>query len=226
MVEPKIAVIIPTFNEELAIQKVIRDIPPIVNRIIVVDGGSTDQTVKFAREAGAEVFSEHRHGYGLACLRGIQEVKTEDIIVFLDGDYSDYPNQLNSLIEPIISDKADLVLGSRVLGKRESGAMLFHAFMANILFSAILRFFCRIDVTDIGPFRAIRTKELNSLGMQEPDYGWTLEMMIKAARKGLRVLEAPVDYRKRIGKSKVSGSLKASLLAGYRMMLTMRYIWN
>jgi glycosyltransferase involved in cell wall biosynthesis len=216
----KIAVIIPAFNEEGAIGRVIQEIPPIVDKIIVVDNGSTDRTAEQARKMGAQVVLEKKKGYGYACLKGMEEASGAAAIVFLDGDYSDFPQEMERLIAPIIRDEADLVIGSRLRGRREKGAMLLHAFLANILFSLVLRFLWGLKVTDIGPFRAIRTKHLLSMGMAEGTYGWTLEMMIKAAARGLRVVEVPVSYRRRIGQSKVSGSLRESLKAGIKMILT------
>ena len=222
----KIVVIIPALNEEAAIGKVIRDIPDVVNRIVVVDNGSTDRTVEEAREAGAIVMHEPQKGYGYACSKGMEQVKDEDLIVFLDGDYSDYPEEMVQLIEPILAGEADLVIGSRLRGERRMGAMLVHALLANLIFSLLLRICCGLKVTDIGPFRAIRKGQLVSLDLKELTYGWTLEMMIKAARRGLRVVEVPVNYRKRLGQSKISGSLWVSLKVGATMFLTMRYCWR
>jgi len=221
----KISVIIPALNEEAAISQVIREIPPLVNKVIVVDNGSTDRTAERAREAGAYVIREERKGYGYACLRGMEEAGDAEVIVFLDGDYSDFPEEMGLLIEPIVAGEADLVIGSRIRGRREEGAMLPHSLVANILFSLALRLLCGLKVTDIGPFRAIKYDRLISLNMEEGTYGWTLEMMIKAAKGKLRVVEVPVSYRKRIGRSKVSGSFWESLKAGAKMIHTMiRYV--
>lgn len=192
-----------------------------MNKVIVVDNGSTDRTAELAREAGACVVREERRGYGYACLRGIKEASDAEVIVFLDGDYSDYSEEMGLLIEPIVAGEADLVIGSRIRGRRERGAMLPHSFAANILFSLALHLLYGLRVTDIGPFRAIRYDQLISLNMTEGTYGWTLEMMIKAAKRKLRVVEVPVSYRKRIGRSKVSGSLWESLKAGVKMIDTM-----
>lgn len=220
----KIAVIVPALNEELAIGRVVREIPNLVTKAIVVDNGSTDGTAEQAREAGAHVVHEERRGYGYACLRGMEEASDTDVLVFLDGDYSDSPEEMGLLIEPIAAGDADLVVGSRIRGRREKGAMLPHSFVANILFSLALRLLYGLRVTDIGPFRAIRYDWLISLGMEDVTYGWTLEMMVKAAKRKLRVVEVPVSYRKRIGQSKVSGSLWASLKAVTKMIYTMRYV--
>jgi len=191
-------VIIPALDEEAAIGWVVREIPPLASKVIVVDNGSTDGTAERAREAG-----------------------DAEVIVFLDGDYSDFPEEMGLLIEPIAAGDADLVIGSRIRGRREKGAMLPHSFVANVLFSLVLRLLCGLKVTDIGPFRAIKYDRLISLGMEEGTYGWTLEMMIKAAKRKLRVVEVPVSYRKRRGRSKVSGSLWESLKAGTKMIHTM-----
>lgn len=220
----KITVIIPALNEELAIGRVVRGIPNLVSKTIVVDNGSTDRTAERAREAGAQVVHEERKGYGHACLRGMEEAGDTDVVVFLDGDYSDFPEETGLLIEPIAAGVADLVVGSRIRGRREKGAMLPHSFVANILFSSALSLLCGLKVTDIGPFRAIKYDGLISLGMEDGGYGWTLEMMIKAAKQKLRVVEVPVSYRKRIGQSKISGSLWESLKAGAKMIYTMRYV--
>jgi glycosyltransferase involved in cell wall biosynthesis len=221
-----IVVIIPALNEEAAIGRVVRDVPGAVSKTVVVDNGSTDRTVEEARQAGAILVQEPQRGYGYACVKGMEQVKDEDLIVFLDGDYSDYPEEMVRLIEPIQAGEADLVIGSRLRGKREKGAMLPHALIANMIFSLLLRICCGLKVTDIGPFRAIRKRDLVALDLKEYTYGWTLEMMIKAARRRLKVVEVPVSYRKRLGQSKVSGSLWVSLKVGAKMFLTMRYCWQ
>jgi glycosyltransferase involved in cell wall biosynthesis len=222
----EIVVIIPALNEEEAIGHVVRDVPELVSKIIVVDNGSTDRTVEKAQEAGAVVVHELQKGYGYACLKGMEQVDDENVIVFLDGDYSDFPEEMVRLIDPILSGEADLVIGSRLSGERERGAMLPHALVANVIFSLLLRLFCGLRVTDIGPFRAIRKDKLIALELKEYTYGWTLEMMIKAARLGLKVMEVPVSYRRRLGHSKVSGSLWVSLKVGAKMFSTMRYCWQ
>ncbi len=216
----KIAVIIPALEEEAAIGQVVREALPLADRVIVADNGSTDQTAARARAAGAQVVFETRKGYGFACLKAMREVGDAEVVVFMDGDYSDYPQEMGLLVKPIAAGDADLVIGSRIRGKRERGALLPHALAANLFFSLALRLTCGLAVTDIGPFRAIRADRLFSLDMQEGTFGWTIEMMIKAAKRGLRVVEVPVSYRKRIGHSKVSGSLWASLQAGAKMLQT------
>lgn len=218
--ELKVAVIIPALNEEAAIGRVVRAIPPLASKVIIVDNGSTDQTAERAREAGACVVREERKGYGYACLRGMKEAGDADVIVFLDGDYSDFPEEMGLLVEPIAEGRADLVIGSRIRGRRERGALMPQSFIANILFSFLLRLLFGLKVTDIGPFRAIRSDQLLSLNMREGTYGWTLEMMAKAARRKLQVVEVPVSYRRRIGRSKVSGSLWVNLKASVQMIYT------
>jgi glycosyltransferase involved in cell wall biosynthesis len=219
----KIAVIIPALNEQVAIGRVVKEALALASKVIVADNGSTDQTAERAREAGAQVVAEERKGYGYACLRGMKEVGDAEVIVFLDGDYSDFPEEMELLIAPITANEADLVIGSRLRGRRERGSMSPHALAANVLFAWVLRLRCGLMVTDIGPFRAIRPEALVSFNMEEGTFGWTLEMMIKAAKQRLRVLEVPVSYRKRMGRSKVSGSLWESLKAGAKMTQT---IWR
>lgn len=222
----EVAVIIPALNEEAAIGRVVSDIPPEVGRVVVVDNGSTDATAAVAAAAGAEVIAESQRGYGYACWTGMQHASNAGIYVFLDGDYSDYPAEMADLVAPIAAGEADMVIGSRLRGERQPGAMLWHAYLANILFSRLLSALCGLRVTDIGPFRAARADALRALDLQEFTYGWTLEMMIKAARQGLRTAEVPVSYRRRLGRSKVSGSLVSSLKAGIKMFYTLRYCWQ
>jgi glycosyltransferase involved in cell wall biosynthesis len=220
-----IKVIIPAFNEEHAIAQVIREIPKeIVTEIVVVNNGSTDDTERVAREAGATVLREPVSGYGRACLKGIEYVKTThpqpDIIVFLDGDHSDYPEEMQELIRPIIEDKVDLVIGSRALGAKEKGSMTPQQIFGNWLATRLLKLFYGVIFTDLGPFRAIKFSKLLELDMQDKNYGWTVEMQVKAAKLNLNCLEVPVRYRNRIGYSKVSGTVKGSIMAGYKILLT------
>ena len=223
-----IFVLIPAFNEEKSIQKVIADIPK-VKEIIVVSNNSTDNTVEIAKKAGVTVLEENKQGYGSACLKGIgyinkQKVK-QSIIVFIDGDYSDYPEKLPYLIQPIVKENYDLVIGSRTLGKRQKGAMTLPQIFGNWIATHLLFFLYRIKFTDLGPFRAIKLQKLNELKMCDTDYGWTVEMQLKAAKKKLKCCEIPVDYRKRIGYSKVSGTIKGTLMAGYKILWTIfKYI--
>jgi glycosyltransferase involved in cell wall biosynthesis len=215
----RISVVIPALNEEEAISRVIKDIPGYVGEIIVVDNGSDDRTAEEAGKAGARVIFEGNRGYGYACLAGIAAVGKPDILVFLDGDYSDYPEDMDALVEPIVKENYDLVIGSRI-ERREKGAMPLHAVAANIFFGFLIRLLYGVRVTDLGPFRAVKYHKLLELDMGEKRYGWTAEMQVKGIKMGYRIKEVPVRYRKRIGKSKVSGSLIASLKAGLKILHT------
>lgn len=223
-------VIIPAFNEELSIVKVVTAIPKnVVNDIIVVDNASTDDTAAKADQAGATVLHQPRRGYGNACLTGIaycrKQVPNPDIVVFLDGDFSDFPEEIPSLIEPITTGNADLVIGSRVLGNREHGSITVQQIFGNWLATRLMRLFFKARFTDLGPFRAIRFSSLLDLDMQDPTYGWTIEMQIKAAKQKLRFMEVPVRYRRRIGVSKISGTVKGTIMAGYKILHTLfKYI--
>ncbi|MDC0257832.1 glycosyltransferase family 2 protein [Crocinitomicaceae bacterium] len=218
---PKISVIIPAFNEEKSIGKVVTDIPRnLVANVIVVNNNSTDNTVQVARDAGAIVLDEPRKGYGWACLKGIEksiELKTE-IVVFLDGDYSDYPEEIIDVVRPILDKDYDMVIGSRVLGKREKGSLTPQQVFGNWLATRLMRIFYRARFSDLGPFRAIRADSLEQLKMSDKTYGWTIEMQIKAAKHKMKFCEVPVKYRKRIGVSKVSGTLKGTVLAGFKII--------
>lgn len=215
-----IAVIIPALDEEKAIGLVIREIPDWVDDIVVVDNGSTDSTSRTARSCGARVFLQPRKGYGAACLTGMAELGAPDIVVFLDGDYSDYPQQMDRLVDPIIERRADLVIGSRTRGRREPGALTPQARFGNWLSCFLIRSIWRERFTDLGPFRAISLTALRKLRMRDKNYGWTVEMQIKAAVEGLRCLEVPVDYRLRIGESIVSGTFKGVVMAGFKILFT------
>ena len=215
----KVSVIIPVLNEEKAIAKVIDDIPQeLVQEIIVVDNGCSDNTAEIARNHGAKVISEPRKGYGRACLAGIAAVERADIIVFIDGDYSDDPTELSLLIQPIQEDQADFVIGTRK--PSEKGALLPQARFGNKLATFLIKTFYGVKYTDLGPFRAIRQSQLTALNMQDQTYGWTVEMQLKAAKMGIRVQEIPVNYRKRIGTSKISGTLIGSVKAGVKILTT------
>lgn len=218
--DAEIAVLIPAFDEEKAINKVIAAIPAWVDDIIVVDNGSTDRTARVARSSGARVIFESRRGYGFACLAGIDSLRDPDIVVFLDGDYSDHPNEMARLVDPIVGGQADMVIGSRVLGEHERGALKPQARLGNWLSCLLIRLFWGIKYTDLGPFRAIAYQSLRSLDMRDTTYGWTVEMQIKAAQKKIRTIEVPVSYRARIGHSKVSGTLKGVLFAGGKILYT------
>lgn len=220
-----VRVIIPAFNEENAVASVIRDIPKgLVEEIVVVDNNSSDQTILNATNAGATVLSEKFQGYGASCLKGISYLKNledkTDIVVFLDADYSDYPEQLRELIEPILTDNADLVIGSRHRGNKEPGSMTIPQLFGNWLATRLISLFFGHSFTDLGPFRAIRFKSLLDLNMLDKTYGWTVEMQIKALKNNLRCEEIPVDYRNRVGVSKISGTVKGTILAGYKIIGT------
>lgn len=220
-----IVVIIPAWNEEDSICHVIHDIPKgLVGEIVVVNNNSSDDTFKKARSTGAVVLEEKRQGYGFACLKGIEYVKGRtrqaDIVVFLDADYSDYPEHMEKLVRPIIEENYDMVIGSRTLGKRQKGSMLPQQVFGNWLATKLLRLFYGVTYTDLGPFRAIKLQKLISLNMQDTTYGWTVEMQLKAAKQRLKVCEIPVNYRKRIGISKITGTLRGTIMAGYRIIFT------
>jgi glycosyltransferase involved in cell wall biosynthesis len=222
MKKQKIKVIIPAYNEEDSIGNVINDIPKIVDEVIVISNNSTDQTEKNASEAGATVLKESRKGYGYACLKGMDYVakqeSTPDIIVFLDGDYSDYPEQLTEIITPIINDRVDLVIGARVKELREPGSMTPQQVFGNWLATFLMKLFFSAKFTDLGPFRAIKYKKLLDLNMEDKTYGWTVEMQLKALKQQLSYIEIPVKYRNRIGVSKVSGTVKGSIFAGIKIL--------
>ncbi len=223
---PRISVIIPVFNEQDAIEKVIGDIPShLPTEIIVVDNGSTDQTAKLAAAMGARIVRENRRGYGSACLAGIAATNNPDIVVFLDGDYSDHPNEMPDLIAPILANRADLVIGSRVLGNSEPGALMIQARFGNRLATTLIKILFGVSYTDLGPFRAIRYRALIDLDMRDKTFGWTVEMQVKAAKKALKIQEMPVSYRKRIGVSKITGTLKGTLKAGWKILFTIFKYW-
>jgi Glycosyl transferase family 2/Glycosyltransferase family 87 len=220
MPPPRIVVVIPALDEEQAIAAVVREVPPVVDEVVVVDNGSRDRTAAAAREAGATVVSEPRRGYGHACLAGIAAAAGADVIVFLDGDRSDYPAQLVDVVRPILDGQADLVIGSRSLGRREAGAHPWHAVAGTRACVALMNRLTGSRATDLGPFRAITADALRRLDMRDRTYGWTVEMQVKAARRGLRVVEVPVDYRPRLGRSKVSGTLRGTIGAGTKIVAT------
>ena len=222
-----IKVIIPAYNEEESIAKVIAEIPEIVQEIIVVSNNSTDATEENAKNAGATVLQENRKGYGYACLKGMDYISKQsfdklrtkpDIIVFLDGDYSDFPAELTKIIAPIIEENKDLVIGSRVKRWREKGSMTFPQIFGNWLATSLMKLFFNARFTDLGPFRAIKYDKLLELEMQDKTYGWTVEMQLKAIKKGFSYTEVPVHYKNRIGVSKVSGTLKGAIFAGVKIL--------
>jgi len=223
--KPKIVVVIPAFNEENSVGNVVRDIPKDwVEEIIVVDNNSSDETAQSARAEGATVLREPKQGYGAACLKGLAYVKEmkdlPEIVVFLDADYSDYPEELPSLVKPIVDSDMDLVIGSRALGKREKGSMTFPQIFGNWLATSLLKLFYGVKFSDLGPFRAIRYTALQEIGMVDANYGWTVEMQLKAAKLKMKCTEVPVTYRNRIGVSKVSGTVKGAFGAGYKILYT------
>ncbi len=219
---PTIKVIIPAYNEQDSIGHVIADIPDIVSEIIVVSNASTDQTAEVAARAGATVLTEMRKGYGYACLKGMDHIasqtETTDIVVFLDGDYSDYPEQLTDIIHPILVEDVDLVIGARDARFRESGSMTKPQIFGNWLATTLMRLFFNAKFTDLGPFRAMKYDSLLALQMEDKTYGWTVEMQLKVLKKGMRYREIPVKYRNRIGVSKVSGTLKGAIFAGVKIL--------
>ncbi len=222
---PILVVIIPAYNEENSITKVINDIPTgLVHEVIVVNNNSNDATEVNARAAGATVLRERRPGYGFACLKGIEYVKQLEkkphIVVFIDADYSDHPEEMPLLVKPIISDEMDMVIGSRALGKKEKGSMTVQQVFGNWLATRLLKIIYGIRYTDLGPFRAIRYDKLLEINMQDTTYGWTVEMQLKAAKLKMKIMEVPVSYRKRIGFSKISGTLKGTVMAGYKIITT------
>ena len=225
---PRISVIIPALNEAASIGHVIQDIPSgLASEIIVVDNGSNDGTAEIARQAGARIVHERHRGYGAACLAGIDAAESPDIIAFLDGDYSDYPEDLALLAEPVIQGAADLVLGSRMAGEDGRRVLPAQAYWGNRLATFLMQLFYGCRFTDLGPFRVIRAQSLKALGMRDRNFGWTIEMQIKAVQQGLRIQEIPVRYRHRIGKSKVSGSLSGSIKAGFKILYTIgKYAWQ
>lgn len=226
-------VIIPAWNEERSIGKVVSDIDRgLVRTVIVVDNNSRDATAEVSESAGAQVLHESIQGYGAACLTGIAYANgcspKADVIVFMDADYSDYAEEMPQLLAPIVSGYADLVIGSRALGQREKGSMTPQQVFGNWLATFLIRLIYRFRYTDLGPYRAIRLEKLNVIGMRDQNYGWTVEMQIKALQRHLKITEVPVNYRRRIGVSKVSGTLKGTILAGYKIILTIfRYaLWK
>ncbi|NNE42566.1 MAG: glycosyltransferase family 2 protein [Gemmatimonadetes bacterium] len=221
MITPRVSVVIPALNEEESLPLVLREIPAdLVTEVVVADNGSTDGTARVAREAGARVVPEPERGYGSACLAGIAATDRPDIVAFLDADYSDHPAELRDVLAPLLEDRADLVIGSRMTGAREPGALLPQALFGNWLATFLIRIFWGVRFTDLGPFRAVRADALRDLEMADRDFGWTVEMQVKAARAGLRCVEVPVSYRKRVGKSKITGTIRGTVLASHKILST------
>lgn len=222
---PIIDVIIPAYNEEASIGLVINDIPKdLVRQIIVCNNNSSDTTKQVATDAGAIVVDEPTAGYGSACLKGMETVaktpKKPDIVVFLDGDYSDHPDEMRQVVAPIINKDIDVVIGSRALGNLEKGAMMPQQIFGNWLATSLIKLIYNYTFTDLGPFRAIKYDRLLEINMQDPDFGWTVEMQVKVAKLGLTYEEVPVSYRQRIGVSKISGTIKGTLKAGHKILWT------
>lgn len=220
-----IDIIIPAYNEEKSIPLVLGDIPNnLVREVIVCNNASKDRTAEVAEKSGATVLLQAQKGYGSACLKGIEHLQNKavkpDIVVFLDADYSDHPQEMTDLIRPILEENMDLVIGSRALGDMEEGSMTPQQVFGNWLATNLIRLFYKYDFTDLGPFRAIKYDKLIALNMEDPDFGWTVEMQVKAAKMKLQCTEVPVTYRKRIGVSKISGTIKGTILAGHKILWT------
>lgn len=222
---PVVDVVIPALNEQDSIGRVLGDLPTdLVREVVVVDNGSSDRTPELARAGGATVVDEHRRGYGAACLRGLRELGCRDprpsIVAFMDADYSDHPEELIDLVEPIVDGRADFTVGSRTLGRREPGALLPQARFGNWLATRCIRWLFGVEMTDLGPFRAIRWSTLEELEMKDEGFGWTAEMQAKAARRRVSYIEIPVRYRRRVGVSKISGTLSGTVRAGWKILYT------
>lgn len=224
----RVSVVIPTHNEASAIGHVLADLPPdLVTEVLVVDSNSNDGTPEIAAKMGARVLREPRRGYGRACLTGLAAVNAPDIVVFLDGDYSDRPSELPILLAPIINGQADITLGSRLKERRSAEALPWHQALGNRLAAALINALYGLDISDLGPFRAVRTRVLRDLDLEETTYGWAVEMILKGALAGCRVVEIPVSYFPRIGKSKISGTLKGTLGAAWFILsLIVRYYFQ
>jgi glycosyltransferase involved in cell wall biosynthesis len=223
-----VSVIIPTHNEAQAIGRVLADLPSdSVTQVIVVDSNSTDGTPDLARSLGAEVIHEPRRGYGRACLTGLANAKNPDVVVFLDGDYSDRPSELPILLAPIIEGRADITLGSRLQDRHSAAALPWHQVLGNRLAASLIRLLYGLKISDLGPFRAARAEVLCVLALEQNTYGWAVEMILKGALAGFRVVEVPVSYHPRVGKSKISGTLKGTIGAGWFILsLIVRYYFR
>ncbi len=228
---PTIDVVIPAFNEQASLPRVLAALPrPPVRRVVVADNNSTDDTARVGRHGGAVVVPAKVAGYGSACLAALDHLRRHDppeVVVFIDADYSDHPEELPRVVAPILAGEAEVVIGSRVLGEREPGALMPQARAGNLVACTLIRLLYGHRYTDLGPFRAIRWQAFEQLAMNDPDFGWTAEMQVKALRAGLRVTEVPVSYRKRIGVSKITGTVKGTIMAGYKILWTVfRYSWG
>ena len=223
-----IDVVIPALNEEASLPLVLAGIPrPPVRRVVVADNGSTDRTAEVAADGGAVVVAAERRGYGSACLAALDHLRRNDppdVVVFLDADYSDHPEELPQVVAPILAGEADVAIGSRMLGRRERGALLPQARAGNLVACLLIRLLYGHRYTDLGPFRAARWEALERVGMSDPNFGWTAELQVKALRAGLTVVEVPVSYRKRVGVSKITGTIRGTIAAGYKILWTvLRY---
>lgn len=225
---PRISVVIPALNEEAAIGSVVGEVPrELVGEIIVVDNGSTDNTAAVAAAAGARVVRELRRGYGSACRAGARAAGDAEVLVFLDGDRNEDPREMDRVLGPVLAGEADLVIGSRVRGGAAPGALTPQQRTGNRVVTTLLRWLYGLRLSDVGPFRAIPARVLEDLGMEHPTYGWPVEMIVKAARRGYRIVEVPVSCRPRVGRSKVAGTVRGSILAGYHLLFTtVRYAWR
>ena len=218
---PITSVIIPAFNEETSIGLVLDNLPQEkLKEIIVVNNGSTDKTACVAKKHGARVVDETLRGYGAACLKGISKLDDPEIVVFIDGDFSDFPEEIESLVKPIVENRADFVLGSRMIFPESRAALLPQARYGNLLAVFLMKLFFRCQFTDLGPFRAIRYQSLKEISMTDKNFGWTVEMQIKVVKHGLRIMEIPVHYRKRIGVSKITGTISGTFKAGTKIIFT------
>ncbi len=223
----RVSVVIPTWNEAGAIGHVLDELPrSLVSEIIVVDAGSTDGTQALAASRGARVIAQPRRGYGRACLTGLAAASRPDVVVFLDGDYSDRPSELPRLLQPIVDGAADMVIGSRLSGPTVKGALPWHSRAGNRLASTLISRLCRVRLDDLGPFRAVRHSTIVALDLQEQTYGWAVEMLVKASLRGYRVLQVPVAYHPRIGTSKITGTLRGSAGAAWHIMSGILKYWH
>lgn len=218
--DARIGLVIPVLNEARAIAKVLAEVPGWVDHVVVADNGSTDGTAEVARATGAIIARTTRRGYGAACLAGMAALPDCEVVVFLDGDYSDYPDQMDRLVDPIATGRADLIIGSRRLGQSARGSLTPQQQFGNWLACWLIRLFWSVRYTDLGPFRAIRATSLRQIDMQDQAFGWTVEMQLRAIQENLRIKEVPVDYRVRIGKSKISGTVRGTVLAGHAIIGT------
>ena len=215
----RVSVVIPTYNEAQSIGRVLDDIPwTEVSEVLVVDSDSTDGTRDIAAGRGARVVLEPERGYGRACLAGLAQAASPDVVMFLDGDYSDRPAELPRLLEPLRADRGDIVIGSRLAGDRVDGALPWHSVLGNRLAAGLIRLLCNVPLTDLGPFRAARYDVLRSLELGELTYGWPVEMIVKGALRGVRIVEVPVSYHPRIGRSKITGTLRGTIGAGWAIL--------